>query len=396
MHGNDRQAPIMTAVDPMAPTVIGQQADLAIRLPLPLLTSLRFFEAVDVIVYHRAPSQAPGFLANLAASGYDAVSFFFILSGFILAYVYHAPTTPSKMKSSTRTFWTARLARIMPTYLLGLLPGAPLFAYSSLVSRVIPLDHGIAGLVLVPTLLQAWWPPTALVWNGPAWSLSVEAFFYALFPWLMRLISGWSNLRGIVFAMALIIAASVIRAFIPSADATSMFRTNFVLYWPLFHLPSFILGMTLGRWFLEQDCRRNGIFSWLFPAGAITTVLLFGCRSWLPTWGTSPPIQTLAFSILIIGAAAARPTGFLARPTFVALGESSYAMYILHEPVAFWWNRFIGGIGEERTWTAFTGFLVTVITGAVAVYFWFEKPCQRRLLRQTPRSVTPSAPVLHK
>ena len=110
------------------------------------------------------------------------------------------------------------------------------------------------------------------------------------------------------------------------------------------------------------------------------TLAILGFRSWLPPWATSPPIQALAYSTLIFGAAAACQTGPLAHKYFLILGEASYAMYILHEAIAFWWNRYIGGIGEERTWLSFGGFVVTVTIVAVVVYLRIERPCRRWLL----------------
>jgi len=348
------------------------------------LTSLRFFAAFDVLVYHRAPLLAPGFLANLAGSGYEAVSFFFILSGFILVYVYDSRSAASGMTSSRNDFWWARFSRIMPAYALGLLIGAPIFVFSGLVSRITPLDQCLAGLVLLPLLLQSWWPPVAIVWNGPAWSLSAEAFFYALFPWLIRLAGSWSAHRGVVVAMILLAVTEAARNAVASMGAPSVFRTNLLLYWPVFHLPYFILGMAIGRWFLDAEPHRRVGYGWLFPIGAAATLLLFGCRSWLPSWALSAPVQAVIFTVLIVGAGAARQTGVLALPICVLLGEASYAMYILHEPLVFWWERFVGGIGERRTWLAFSAFAATVVIGAVGTYLWIETPLRRWLLRHQP------------
>lgn len=374
----------MTAPQPGSPAVTEGQAASIKRPALPLLTSLRFFAALNVLVYHRAPSLAPGFLANLAASGYEAVTFFFILSGFILVYVYDAPAASNGMTAAPRTFWWSRFARIMPAYLLGLLIGAPVFVYAGLVSRTAPMSECVAGLVLLPLLLQAWWPPVAIVWNGPAWSLSAEAFFYALFPWLMQSCRPRRAWQGIAMAMVLLVASTVARELVLSGVEATVFRANLRLYFPLLHVPSFLLGMALGRSFLEVPPLRRAALGWLFPFGAAATLLLFGFRSQLPPWVVSPPMQASVFSMLIVGAGAARQRGVLAAPLFVLLGEASYSMYILHEPLVYWWERYIGGIGDVRTWSAFTAFAAIVIFGAVATYLWIETPTRRWLLRHRP------------
>lgn len=357
-----------------------ETTDFSKKPALPLLTSLRFFAALDVIFYHRAPPQSPGFIANLSASGYDAVSFFFILSGFVLAYAYKTPLGSKESTSSIVKFWWARFSRIIPAFVLSLLLSGPIFIYSGIISRVTPLDECLLGLVLVPLLAQAWWPPAALLWNGPAWSLSVEAFFYGVFPWLVRRTSTWPALRWVIVSMTFVVGSEFIRCLIMRVDGDNVFHRNLVFYWPPLHLPAFILGMSLTRLLLTCNPRARVACGWLFPAGAILTIFILGCRSWLPSWATSPPIQALAYSTLILGAAAARPTGPLAHKYVVILGEASYAMYILHEAIAFWWDRYIGGIGAKRTWLSFGGFVVAVISGSVMVYLWIEKPCRRRLL----------------
>jgi peptidoglycan/LPS O-acetylase OafA/YrhL len=374
----------MTALQQGSPAVAEGQAGSIKRPALPLLTSLRFFAALNVLVYHRAPSLASGFLANLAASGYEAVTFFFILSGFILVYVYDAPAASNGMTAAPCTFWWSRFARIMPAYVLGLLIGAPVFVYAGLVSRTAPMGECVAGLILLPLLLQAWWPPVAIVWNGPAWSLSVEAFFYALFPSLMQSCRPRRAWQGIAVSMVLIVACTVARGFVLRDGDPITFRRNLSLYFPLLHVPSFLLGMALARFFLEVPPLRRAALGWLFPFGAAATLLLFGCRSQLPPWVVSPPMQASAFAMLIVGAGAARQRGVLAAPAFVLLGEASYSMYILHEPLVFWWERYLGGIGEVRTWSAFAAFATFVIVAAVATYLWIEMPTRRWLLRHWP------------
>src|SRR5262249_51526881 len=101
-----------------------------------------------------------------------AVSVFFLLSGFVLAYTY-----AQEAKLDARSFLFARFARIYPVYLLGLL--------------IITVDAYLSGQVssLQNWLLQAAllhdWTTARFDWNDPSWSLSAEAFFYAVFPFLI-------------------------------------------------------------------------------------------------------------------------------------------------------------------------------------------------------------------
>src|SRR5260370_3381114 len=120
---------------------------------------------------------------KLSSIGYVGVSFFFVLSGFILVYTYAG--RPMILKD----FWRARFARIYPAYAFSLLVTAPFFFFAVLTMNIPFFAWAKAHLkfvsVLVVSLLQAWVPPAALSWNAVAWSLSVEAFFYLLFPFLL-------------------------------------------------------------------------------------------------------------------------------------------------------------------------------------------------------------------
>src|SRR5258708_486520 len=169
------------------PSTVSNDMDLSdARSRLPALTSLRFFAAFHVVIFHFQAMQVligPAWFRKLSSIGYVGVSFFFVLSGFILVYTYAG--RPLILKS----FWRARFARIYPAYAFSLLVMAPFFFFAVLTMNI-PFfawarGHLKLASILVLSLLQAWVPPAALTWNAVAWSLSVEAFFYVLFPFLL-------------------------------------------------------------------------------------------------------------------------------------------------------------------------------------------------------------------
>ena len=76
------------------------------------LTSLRFFAAMMVVAHHYW-----GF-----AAGMSGVTFFFVLSGYVLAINYaDCVSTPAER----RLFWWKRFARIYPTHALTFLLALP-------------------------------------------------------------------------------------------------------------------------------------------------------------------------------------------------------------------------------------------------------------------------------
>jgi len=129
---------------------------------------LRFPAALGVIFYHFYDRDgAPALLEHLTSGGFFAL--FFMLSGFMLAYVTRGPF-------DARDFLWRRFARLYPMYffawaLFGLFtwlasPSAKEF------TRTLAF-YGTPSLLLV----QTWIPKTAPVWNWPGWSISTEGCF---------------------------------------------------------------------------------------------------------------------------------------------------------------------------------------------------------------------------
>ena len=147
------------------------------------LTGLRFFAAAWVFAYHflvLTVADAPWWTARLQNAGHAAVSLFFVLSGFVLAYNYAAPLADRRVTRAR--FWWLRLARVWPLYVLVALVEVPLALHAG----VAPARIGAATAADVVGL-QAWIPAITFVGNTPGWSVSVELFFYVAFPWLASL-----------------------------------------------------------------------------------------------------------------------------------------------------------------------------------------------------------------
>lgn len=145
------------------------------------LTSLRFVFAFMVFMSH-APlfeEEHNPFLYHLFKEGYVGVSFFFILSGFILSYTYQNRFTTHNI--TKRTFYTARFARIYPLHLLTLL----IWVYMRK-DHPINKDY-ITNFISNIFLAQSFYPTDHIRFNAVAWSLSDEMFFYLLFPFIV----GW-------------------------------------------------------------------------------------------------------------------------------------------------------------------------------------------------------------
>ena len=137
------------------------------------LTGVRIIAAGSVFLSHaEAPKYIPAPVQTLVTAGYNGVTLFFVLSGFVLAWSYADRLIPLRPRA-VWSFFVARFARIYPLYLFALLFAAT----PQLVTHT--LEPGWWRHVLA---IQAWSPAKDTALNGPAWSIGVEFFLYACFP----------------------------------------------------------------------------------------------------------------------------------------------------------------------------------------------------------------------
>jgi peptidoglycan/LPS O-acetylase OafA/YrhL len=379
------------------------------RPNLPALTGLRFLLALLIVFEHQSGPEgmlqlstrpiAP-WLANLFESGYAAVGFFFMLSGFVLAYGYNlaAPWNGAER----RRFYLARVARIYPVYALGLLLALP-FTLAAL--GHVALQHGslkAAPFVLAPVLLQSWLPSAAGLWNGPGWSLSDEAFFYAVFPlagWLLWKVRGvaWPAALAAFFWLYMLASVSgLAHVFLPQLlrlhGATFADPTRWVAilnFNPLINLPEFLIGILAAKIFLALHAGsgpvRTGRGAWLYIPAIVVELLVLTHADKLPYPWMHSGLLLPAHAALIIGlglGGGVVPRALGTR-TMLLLGQSSYALYLIHGPLkSIWmvagarWGLPIVGYGWFALYT------VAAVGASIAVFLWVEEPMRRLILRR--------------
>lgn len=337
------------------------------------LTGLRFFAAAWVFGYHflvLTVGGAPWWVARAQNAGHAAVSLFFVLSGFVLAYNYAAPLADGRV-SRARFFWL-RLARVWPLYALVALAEIPL----ALGAGVAPRTIGAATAADLVGL-QAWIPAITFVGNTPGWSVSVELFFYAAFPWLALVVARDARRARAAIAggMVLALAAAATPALVsPASGAATYLKCG-----PLLRVPEFVVGIALGRAFLTR--RRP-----LSPAAANALALL-ATLAIIGIVVASGPVPRYflhalllpAFALLLwaVASGGAHPLG---SPPLRLLGEASYGLYLMQLPL------FEALAGKyEWSWARMLGFFALLVALSIAVHFVVEKPAQKWLVRRAPR-----------
>lgn len=364
---------------------------------LPALTGIRFFAALAVLLSHFAerslvliPKQVVDFLDG----GRTAVSLFFVLSGFILAYNYYGRLDT---KTRRRKYFVNRFARIYPVVLLALAISALGVAYAlthpqegwmldwyALDSHV-PLFIG-ASFIAQLTMLTGWLPAASLnqPWNGPAWSISCEVFFYLLFPWLLAVMT---KLRPLRLALVLVGAYAFQLLFIMAARqfAPAGQRGFLVSQFPVTHLFEFLIGIAAALWFartgrdwLAVPGRRVGVLT-----GCLVAIVLI---SWLRPIDPRYFLLSPLFAVLVACLAALpndRP-GWLGWRPVVRLGEASFSLYMIHIPLV---NLFtVLNTPPIIGWCLMAG----TIALSILVFLKFEMPARLWLQRRYGMPKVPS------
>lgn len=348
---------------------------------LPSLTALRLFAASYVLLYHLIPvtgseREQPALWQRLVGAGFTGVSCFFILSGFILAYTH--PTVADRWR-----FYRARFARIYPLYLFAFLFALPNFLLTVLHNGAHFLLWAIPADLL---LLQNWFPSIALAVNTPAWTLSCEAFFYLLFPFLVTL--PWLRSRHPVRLLALLWLAQLLPPLLvdlwlsPRYPGVAPLLSD-LLFLPVFRLGEFIAGMVLGFAFLERQQRHRaettlgqGSQGLLWASVAVCLgALSLNLR--LPHEVMRNGLMVGPFCLLI-WMLSTTPSGLLASKPLQLGGEISYGVYLLQSPLSHWLMSLLSRLPWPHHYQRWD--LLLVYPFAWLTYLGIEKPCRRWLL----------------
>lgn len=266
-----------------------------------------------LVFWHHAATNVEG----AASSGMVGVSLFYILSGFVMAWT-------ARSGDTARAFYRRRFARIYPAYIV-----AWLIALLALVSTG---AMTVWDVVAPPTLLQAWVPAREVYYAGSAvfWSLSCEAFFYLVFPWLHRVLE---RLRtgGLVAVGVVAVAIGVGVPVAASAVEETPFTIGLLGVFPALRFMEFVVGVVIGMLFVRGW--RPVVPVWVASAVAGAAVV---AALWAPPFASRAAVTLIPFAVLVCALAAAdiagRPSVFR-MPPLVTLGVWSYCCYLVHAVV---------------------------------------------------------------
>ena len=345
------------------------------------LTITRFIAALSVVLFHGGRRLAFVRHFPMLAAGPTAVGYFFVLSGFVMALVYYRPGVPF----NSRSYWLARFSRIYPVYILSF--ALTCLHYLNILSRIKPPK--VWANVL---LYQAWIPEYALSFNIAAWSLSVEVFFYLLLPVLLIWATRRSAKEVIWFSIGFWVLSQIVHSFLMTHFRHGM--GNFLTYFPLFHLNSFLLGLAGGIWYLTYSARLtiSQTMNRMGLAAALGMVLLLlSLRAYMRPFprnfsldvGLLAPLFLMI--VLTLALDTSRLSQWLSHRWLVLLGDASYALYILHVPFRMLFEDFLKFTGSGMAFgLKFSIHLPILIALCIFVFKSIERPI-RDWLRANPQ-----------
>lgn len=338
------------------------------------LTSLRFFAALLVFACHLPITfKAAGYFLT----GQAGVEFFFLLSGFILIYAHRELFRGRVSFVQVKDFWVARFARIYPVQILALFLGTYMVAHVAGFGWFFAgVERNSMALLAQLTLTHSWVQiDSPFNYNTVAWSLSDEAFFYAVFPVLAVSLFALVRRARLWSLGVLALALWGIGIYLAMALHDAWFFYTF----PPIRLIDFTIGACCGIAFVSLgDARLRFGVATALEVAAVTGIVvaiavtpsvpgLLGYAFWLAPF--------CAFAIYVFGHERGLISKLLSSAAFVYLGEISYSFYMLHMLIL----TAIFVHGWKFPVVASVLSLILCIAVSAIVYERFEKPLRRRI-----------------
>ncbi len=334
------------------------------------LTFTRFLAAISIVIFHYGQKS---FLFNnlyvdfIFKHADVCVSYFFILSGFVMMIAYS-----NKSNISAKEYYLNRFARIYPLYFLALL------VMFLLQIRTQTIDS--LGLVLNVFMIQSWIPGQILSVNPPGWSLSVEFVFYAVFPFIFNKYFKKITFNKVVLSIILLWIISQIVFQSLYLLYSDKFIKQIIYANPLLHLNEFLVGNLGGYFFIKKLQYKKGNYDFLIIVlfSLIIVALKF-------PMGLSFHNGLLAVFFIPVIILIAMNNGFITKlfqkKTFVFLGEISFGIYILQHPIYSLFSAYSVNKYFHLTDVTVVFFIRLIILIAVSSisYLYIEKPIQNRL-----------------
>ena len=320
------------------------------------LTIFRFVAAFYVFVFHcniRFPVDAPKWIERFIQNGAIGMTFFFVLSGFVMAW--------SSRNGLRKDYLKARIARIYPAYL-----------FMGVITLPFIFEMDIKGILTSIFLfligMQAWIPQSFQIWNfGGSWSVSVELFFYFIFPILFPIIL-------IKPVRCLIISVFLSILIIPIAMTFSelnLFPSYYMI--PIYRLPEFISGAALRTLLLKNKWLPSSRIKFILFTISIASLILLSAKNNYAYLRMN--IITLPMTLVIIYLLS---ISYIVKnyltSSLIYFGKISYSFYLMQLPIMMFFDRYRHLFIDYNPYVIWiTTFIINFAISVVSYHFIEER-----------------------
>ena len=345
------------------------------------LDALRGVAALMIVARH-AGSVFP---ADPFPESFLAVDLFFLLSGFVVANAYEARLLAG---CGVVPFLRTRLIRLYPLYVFGLLLGAAGEVLIALLQGRAPdlvhlAEAALIGILMLPAVSPLPMGSSAL--DGPTWTLLPELLINLVYAALLRRLSTRTVL-SVVAAGAVGLGVServygtLDGGWWPATFPMVAARLGF----------SFFLGVAFFR--LRPERRRAPWAAWSAPL-VLTAALALHPAGRLHS--LYELLLVLGLFPLVTWWAVRHEPGARGARVFAWLGSSSYAIYVIHQPLGVIAGVLLSALGAQASWAVGALFVAATALLATALDAFYDRPLRRRLSQGRRGAVTSSgaAPV---
>lgn len=324
------------------------------------LTFTRFIAAYLIVIFHFGREVFPFFRKEIYfifLNGNVGVSYFYILSGFVMVIAYG-----NMKKISVKNYYKNRLARIAPVYYFSML-------FFIIVIIIQNININVFSYILQYFMLQSWVPGYVIKANVPSWSISVEVFFYVLFPFLMNYFYT-KNFKLVTYSVFIFwVFSQILHHYLVGQYGSDKILREFVYYFPVLHLNQFLIGNLVGLFFLKFYSKIYGNYDIALLLIVLLIIVILRFQLGFDFHNGLLAIFFAPFILLL-----ACNNGFITKifslKPFVFLGDISYGLYILQLPVFLIARK----LPIENPTILFFCSSIILILVSIFSYLYIEKP----------------------
>ena len=339
------------------------------------LTSLRGI-FILFIFFHHCLTLYPG-------GGTMAVTFFFVLGGFVMTLGYKDKIASKDF--DYKQYLTRRCIKFYPLHLLCILAVMPL-AFLSFTWLDVP------KLALNAVLLQTWVPIPEwyFSFNWVSWYLANTMFFAAVFPFVFKCISGASSKGKGLMASLMAIIYVVVAVSIPEEKYHAILYIS-----PYMRLMDFVLGIFLALDYLKlKECPMEKRNNAVCQIAIVSLIVLLVVESCLLSENATlfAPVYWIPVALLILIASLSETSWggqILQNKWLQRLGELSFTIFMVHQIILRYTTVVFYKILHFENVIVYVVFTLTMtIVVSVVVDKYILKPITQWLTKRNQPSMT--------